>query len=383
MCGRFTPDQRVVARQRARVDTLEFMKLYSWLRENNIKFASHPDNPQCPTPIIIEEKDNKNSIDESVNPAIEKTCEFKYYFSSTKEPTKQDGTYDDEIAFATALLEGTQPTLLFHPGGYCKEHTTAFTDIFPVQFPFGHGDIFTERSPPVSKQECIKHYCKISLPQFRRDDFLLVAVHMYHRILSFETGLLKCKATFDSNYCLAEKVSKLTTQDIIKAVKAHKDGEKCDYKDGGQYFLKAVETSCRPIGHSNEAADYARKKYMAMWNYFGAPSLFFTISPCDEVSFRMKLYATADTQKLPSLEWSDEECLNEWRVRSKLRSKYPGAGAIEFQNFTQIMLEDCLGWDIKKTKGSVKECLETWRHLVGQLRSKKDVLCTYILYCGY
>ena len=122
---------------------------------------------------------------------------------------------------------------------------------------------------------------------------------------------------------------------------------------------------------------------MAMWNYFGAPSLFFTISPCDEVSFRMKLYATADTQKLPSLEWSDEECLSEWRVRSNLRSKYPGAGAIEFQNFTQIMLEDCLGWDIKKIRESVKECLGTWRHLVELLRSKKDVLCIYTFYCGY
>lgn len=82
---------------------------------------------------------------------------------------------------------------------------------------------------------------------------------MYHRILSFETGLLQCKATFDSNYCLAEKVSKLITQDIIKAVKAHKDGGKYDYKDGGQYFLKAVETLCRPIGYSNKAADCARK----------------------------------------------------------------------------------------------------------------------------
>ena len=60
--------------------------------------------------------------------------------------------------------------------------------------------------------------------------------------------------------------------------------------------------------------------------------------------------ATADTHKLPSLEWSDEDCLAEWRVRSNLRSKYPGAGAIEFQNFIQIMLEDCLGWDIKKNK---------------------------------
>lgn len=83
------------------------MKLYTWLRGSNIKFASHPDNSQCPTPTIIKEKDNKNSINESVNPAIEKTCKFKYYFPSTKEPTKQDGTYDDEIVFATALLEGT------------------------------------------------------------------------------------------------------------------------------------------------------------------------------------------------------------------------------------------------------------------------------------
>ena len=157
-----------------------------------------------------------------MNPAIQKTCDFKYYFSSTTEPTKQDGTYDDEVAFVTALLQGTQPTLLFHPEGYCKEHTTSFTDIFPVQVPFGHGDIFTERSQPVSKQEYIKHYCKISLPQFRRNDFLLVAVHMYHMILSFETGLLKCKATFDNNYCLAEKVSKLVTHDIIKAVKKTK-----------------------------------------------------------------------------------------------------------------------------------------------------------------
>ena len=132
-------------------------------------------------------KKSQDGSDESVNPAIERTCEFKYYFPSTTEPTKQGGAYDDEIAFATALLEGTQPTLLFHPGRYCKEHTTAFTDIFPVQFPFGYGDIFTERSPAVSKLECIKHYCKISLPQFRRDDFLLVAVHMYHRILTFET----------------------------------------------------------------------------------------------------------------------------------------------------------------------------------------------------
>ena len=201
---------------------------------------------------------------------------------------------------------------------------------------------------------------------------------MYHRILSFQTGLIKCKSTFDKEHCLAEKVSKLTTQDIIKAVKAHKDGKQCDYKDGGQYFLKAVETSCRPIGHSNEAADYSRKKYMAMWNYFGPPSLFFTISPCDEVSFKMKLYATANSYKLPTLDWSDEECLADWTLRSKLRSKYPGAGAIEFQNFIQIMMEDCLGWNIIKigrTCGGIFGNVEAFE---GTVEEQPDILCIVI-----
>ena len=350
LCGRFTPDQRQLARQRARVNTEEFMRLYNWMRENNIAFADKTENPQCPRPVIIEEKNTKYKDDSPLNSAIEQTCEFKYYFPSNTEPTKEGGTYEDEAAFATALLEGTQPTLLFHPGRYCKEHTISFTDIFPVQFPFGYDDIFIERSPSVSKLECIKHYCKLSLPRFRRQDFLLVSVHMYHRILLFDTGMIKCKTAFDKEHCLAEKVSKLTTEEVKKAVLMHKLGKPCDYKDGAQYFLKAVETSCRPLGHSNEAADYALKKYMSLWNHFGPPSIFFTVSPCDEVSFRMKLYATADSHKLPSLDWTDEECLADWTLRSKLRGKFPGAGAIEFQNFLHILLEDCLGWDVKRNK---------------------------------
>ena len=56
MCGRFTPDQRKLARQRARVNTEEFMRLYNWMRENNITFVDSPNEPQCPKPVIIEEK---------------------------------------------------------------------------------------------------------------------------------------------------------------------------------------------------------------------------------------------------------------------------------------------------------------------------------------
>ena len=162
--------------------------------------------------------------------------------------------------------------------------------------------------------------------------------------------MIKCKTSFDKEHCLAERVSKLTIEEVRKAVQLHKMKKPCNYKNVAQNFLKAVETSCRPIGHSNEAADYARKKYMSLWNHFGPPSIFVTISPCDFVSFRMKLYATSDHHKLPSLDWTNEECIADWTLRSKLRNTFPGAGAIEFQNFLQIFIEDCLGWDVKKRK---------------------------------
>ena len=117
MCGRFMPEQRTLVRQCARVNTDGFMRLYNWMRNNNFKFTNQLSDPQCPKPVIIEEKNTKHSTDDSMNPAIESICEFKYYFPNNTQPTKQDGNgiYEDEIAFATALLEGTQPTLLFHP----------------------------------------------------------------------------------------------------------------------------------------------------------------------------------------------------------------------------------------------------------------------------
>ena len=100
------------------------------------------------------------------------------------------------------------------------------------------------------------------------------------------------------------------------------------------------------------------KKNMSLWNHFGPPSIVLAISTCDIVSFRMKLYATPDCHKLPSLDWTNEECIADWTLRSKLRNTFPGAGAIELQNFLQIFIKDCLGWDVKKRKQSVMECLE-------------------------
>jgi hypothetical protein len=55
-------------------------------------------------------------------------------------------------------------------------------------------------------------------------------------------------------------------------------------------FLKAVKTSCQSVGHSEEAAKYAKQKCFAMLDFFGLNSLFWSTTPDDECSFRVRLY---------------------------------------------------------------------------------------------
>ena len=117
--------------------------------------------------------------------------------------------------------------------------------------------------------------------------------------------------------------------------------------------LKNMFTSVRgqssSIGHSNEAASFARQKLFSLWHYFGAPAVFFTVTPCDECSFRVRLYATSKEHSLPSIEQIQDQnyCLLDFNTRKKLRSKYPGACALEYQSIVQIVINILIGWNSK------------------------------------
>ena len=63
----------------------------------------------------------------------------------------------------------------------------------------------------ISQLECIKHYTRLSLPQFHRHDFLLVLLGIFNQIKSFETGIIRCKTKMQNGLMFAEEISKLTT----------------------------------------------------------------------------------------------------------------------------------------------------------------------------
>ena len=91
----------------------------------------------------------------------------------------------------------------------------------------------------------------------------------------------------------------------------------------------------------------ARMKLFALWHLFGCPAIFFTITPCDESSFRVRLYATCSKHRIPTVEdfLDEENCLMDLALRRKVRLSNPGACALEYESVMQVVIEVLIGWD--------------------------------------
>ena len=83
-------------------------------------------------------------------------------------------------------------------------------------------------------------------------------------------------------------------------------------------------------------------------------SCFFTVTPCDECSFCVRLYATCTEHDLPSTEdiSNQHKCLLDLTARKKWRAKYPGACALEYESIIQIVIHILIGWNSKGQKGT-------------------------------
>ena len=126
--------------------------------KNNKTFKGLPDLEEAPKPIIIEDKDNRSNTDDERDPELEESFDFKYYFPSLGEPNDEHGTFEYKSAFASALMKGQTPTLMFHPESFFGERDVPLQAIFPIQFPYGIGVVKEKIPINVSEIECLKHF---------------------------------------------------------------------------------------------------------------------------------------------------------------------------------------------------------------------------------
>ncbi len=85
---------------------------------------------------------------------------------------------------------------------------------------------------------------------------------------------------------LGEKLSTLSTEDFEQINDSNNDNLNATTKS----FLRAISTTCKAMGHTEQAAKHARRRCFAMLDFFGLNSLFMSTTPDDEYSFRVRLY---------------------------------------------------------------------------------------------
>ena len=114
---------------------------------------------------------------------------------------------------------------------------------------------------------------------------------MYSRQLSYESGVMTCRNKHnDSNFI--STIRTLRARDFEE-----REGNRNPQRNPRvESVIKSITTSCKSMAHTAEAAADARKKQFAMMDHFGLNSIFLTITPDDECSFRVRLYAEPDEE---------------------------------------------------------------------------------------
>jgi hypothetical protein len=85
-------------------------------------------------------------------------------------------------------------------------------------------------------------------------------------------------------------LSSISESEILEISKNTKLDSSVESQRNANSLIHTVTAACRSLPYCDEAAKEARAKLFSMWYSFGPPSVFFTISPVDECSFKVKLF---------------------------------------------------------------------------------------------
>ena len=286
ICGRVTPAQRDIVRYRSELNTALYRTLQSWFiqKSGHPGYQNLPNQNDFPKPIFVEDQETTNNTDVEMNPTVERTFEGgTYFFSTAQDPSENTSVYGTSNRFALALLNRSAPTLLPIGGKYANMKELKVEDVLPFAFPFGIGGPKMNRRTKVSLGACIQRYMNLAMAQFLRGDVILVLNHMYGRQLSYKSGVMVCRSNVNG-VSLGESLSTLTIADFQESANGR-------VTKTMETLTRAISTSCRALGHTAEAAKFSRRCNFAMIDFFGLNSLFCTTTPCDECSFRVRLFA--------------------------------------------------------------------------------------------
>ncbi len=203
---------------------------------------------------MVEDIPTKNNTDNPTGKTVEANYEGgTYYFSTAQDPSQHTSVYGSSDIFALDMFQRSVPTLLAYGDTYAKNADMKIENILPFAFLFDIGGPKMERRVKVSLELCIQVYMHLSLGQFMEEPTILVMNHIYNRQMPYKTGVMTCRSSIDG-IPLGEKPSTLSTEHFEQI----KDNNTDNLDATTKCVLKAISTSCKAMGHTEQAAKDAR-----------------------------------------------------------------------------------------------------------------------------
>ena len=299
--GPFTLSQKAKVMETMTINRNHVLECFDFLRANNIRYADLPiiedGNYSFPEPIVV---DSSVEEEDTTDPQ-EQIFESTVYFPDSHEVTPETGGMGNAQAFTLEYMRNnlngsTDATLTSRPTSqYANERNANFlVDAFPLQFPFGMGGPKDERITPVTPQECYRYYMRVANSNFMRSDFILVLHSLYEKDKALKSANLRLLAK-DDDVALASRLAVLDPNKLAEEAQRRLDARTAGYGASDpntpeKLFFDTLDISCKAMAHTNHAAKAARRRMFSMWYSLCSPGIFFTISPCDETNFRMRLY---------------------------------------------------------------------------------------------
>ena len=355
--GSMTPEQRRRAREKNKIRVDHFLTALQWLLENhedwkrqNINLDEVRAKLQNPTLIDDSRVDGREG-----DSNIESEETFKVFFPDGSQ-TSLNGGQASIKEFRQLISEAVSNHnyRLEFEADLAKEGVADYRDNNLVnacllQFPYGRGGMHEQRlqtngsfTTGTDIDDYVQHLTRLSQPQFHYDLFTLVLYNLNVKQQMVRSAGLKSRYKAHAEAFSEE----LTIETIAEAINRHHRG---GGNDPASHFLRAVDYITRTVPHTDEAAKSARREAEALLHYFGLPSFFLTVTPDDDNSFLVLMLADADVDTEAPVDWLEDSSLqSRAKKRTELRLKIPGICAFFYELMVEIVIEECIGWDLKK-----------------------------------
>lgn len=343
MVGPFTTTQKALTRARASIRPSYIKKALKWLRENNVLYADYNlSDDDIVQPKIIDSTEPAQSI----NSNVERIFEVTAVFPDPNLPTRYNGgcetasdlkqtTLNNLFNGNSTLISRTTDTILRDYEG------NNLLRAFPLMFPYGTGGVDIDGN----ERKGVKYYQylrELSSQNFHKAEFVTILHNMFERSKMINGAHFRL--TDQQRYQIGNVTGEQLDEAMANFLSSRRGTGPADM------FITKMKAITKCMGHTEEAAKQARQNLFSMITRLGLPSCMFTITPQDDLNFRIKIMSMNKEDykdyKDPPETTDSDEILSEFVVNcSSIASTYPGLCAIDFENIISITIHHFLGWD--------------------------------------